>query len=414
MTIRSESFALARQDAPAAPTGAQTAAASAMTWRHHTSLSEINPESWDRLFPGRAEAWDYFRAIETTKKNEFTYSAIAVYAGDDLIAAAPAFGLNYRYDTALADTYKTTRDWIDRTMPWALRVPILGLGSPMTEECPVGFAPNLSADARGEALETLLSGLHTTAAAASKRMIIALKDITDQDAQWMHKSLTPHGYTRIASLPVATLPLPYKTIDEYLATLHTKVRSELRRKMRQAKDVEIEFRDNIDDIHDEIIRLYAQTRANRKASYDAFDEVPEDYFMRTIGSNPQARVMLCKVDGRIASFNLFLQEEHRIIGKFIGLNYEISRKHNIYFVNWMRMIQYCLDNGISELQTGQTSYQLKVRLGCKLKKSWIYFRHTIGLVNPLIGAIGARMDLDQGDPDLIALGNNAPYISPAN
>ena len=61
---------------------------------------------------------------------------------------------------------------------------------------------------------------------------------------------------------------------------------------------------------------------------------------------------------------------------------------------------------------GQTSYRQKARLGCKLKRSWIYFKHRNPLINPLFKLFGPMMAFDQMDPDLQALGQDAPYVEP--
>ena len=381
--------------------------------RYHTSISEIPRADWDQLFHAEAEGWDYFHAIEQTVSPAFRYAAIGVYTSSDcseLVAASPVFHIDYRLDTSLDARIKSITDWISKTFPSAFRLPVIGLGSPMTEECPIGFADHLSPTECDLALCQILAALNQSALDCGAR-VLALKDITDADAGMMNKTFSKAGFARMASLPVATLPLPYDSVDGYLAALPAKVRTDLRRKMRLAKHVTTEFRDNIEDIHDELVALYQETRANRKASYEAFDEIPEGYFDQTLKNCRNARVMLCRVDGKIASFNLFLEEEDRIIGKFIGMRYDIARKHNLYFVNWMKMVSYCIENGKTELQTGQTTYQLKIRLGCVLKKSWVYFRHTNNVVNLVFRTAGPSMGLDKADPDLKVLGDKARYQS---
>ena len=87
-----------------------------------------------------------------------------------------------------------------------------------------------------------------------------------------------------------------------------------------------------------------------------------------------------------------------------------AREHNLYFVNWMATVRLCIERGIPWLQTGQTSYRQKVRLGCKLKRSWVYFKDRRPLINPLFKTFGPRMAFDRMDPDLQALGDAAPYL----
>lgn len=428
MTQASTSFATAAAAAhriPAldvahsAPGRAQRVAAAAVgssldRWRivHVASIAQIAADDWNRLFPDASEDWGYFRACEAAGSQHFTFSAIAIYDGQRLIAAAPMFRLDYRLDTTLPARFKRFGDWLARVAPRLVKMPVLGLGSPMTEECPIGLDAALDAPARSRALAVLIDGMHAQAKAQHIK-ILALKDVTDADKQWADRPLHAAGFARMASLPVAILPLPHTSIEGYLKTMPSRARSDMRRKFKSAENIDVEWRDDIDDVYDEIIALYRATRANRKASYEAFDEVPEDYFRQVMRqSDGKARVMLCRIGGALASFNLCLVESDKVIGKFIGMNYELARQHNLYFVNWMKVMEYCIENEIPALQTGQTTYAVKARLGCKLKRSWIYFKHRGLVMGLLFRLAGPHLSLEAADPDLQALGDKAHYLAP--
>jgi len=380
--------------------------------RHVPSLADISREDWTRLFDSKVEGWDYFRACERATPEDFSASAIGVWAGDTLVAAAPIFRTDYRLDLSLEGPLKPAGEWLYKNAPNLVVVPVLGLGSPLTEECPIGFQPGLRPEERLAALQALLAGMDAYAK-AEKIPLLALKDITDRDAVWAHDLLSQDGFTRVATLPLATLHLPFKSEDEYLASLSASMRSDLRKKMRRAAKVKIEIRDSIDGIEDEIVALFEETKANRKTDYGSFDEVPANYFREVMQAMPgKAQLMLCRIDGTLATFNIFLIEPDRIIGKYVGMRYPLAREHNLYFVNWMATARLAMERGIPWLQTGHTSYKQKVRLGCKLKRSWVYFQYRNPLINPLFKLFGPMMAFDAMDPDLQALGDAAPYLEP--
>ncbi len=380
--------------------------------RHVPSIADIPREDWTRLFDSKAEGWDYFRACERAMPDDFTASAMSVYAGDTLIAAAPLFRTDYRLDLSLEGPLKPAVEWLYKNAPKLVVVPVLGVGSPLTEECPIGFQPGLPAQDRIAAFEALLAGLDAHAKAQSIPLL-ALKDVTDHDAVWAHEPLSRSGFTGVATLPLATLHLPFKSQDEYLASLSASMRSDLRKKMRRAAKAQIEIRESIEGIEDEIAQLFEETKANRKTDYGSFDEVPASYFREVARAMPgKAQIMLCRVDGRLATFNIFLIEPDRVIGKYVGMRYPLAREHNLYFVNWMATARLCMERGIPWLQTGHTSYRQKVRLGCKLKRSWIYFKYRNMAINPLFKLFGPMMAFDAMDPDLQALGDAAPYLEP--
>ena len=87
----------------------------------------------------------------------------------------------------------------------------------------------------------------------------------------------------------------------------------------------------------------------------------------------------------------------------------IETAHGVYFLNWMTMVRMCLEMGIDELRAGQTTYVTKCRLGCTLERSWIYFRHRTPAYNFMCRLLKTLFAIDRIDPDLKALGKQAPY-----
>jgi predicted N-acyltransferase len=374
------------------------------------SISAVGRRDWDRLFPGRAEGWDYFHACEQAGAEGFTSSAVGMFSGDTLIAAAPLFSSSYNLDLPLRGALQPVGNWLNRHMPKLLSMPILGMGSPLTEECPVGFLPILSGTERAQAFDALIDGMATHARSIGAS-VLTLKDVTDRDDKWMREPLENAGFVRVPTLPVATLHLPFKSEQDYLASLSSSMRSDIRKKMRALDHVQVTVIEDVGKASDEIVALFQETKAKRKVDYAEMDEVPDDYFREVLLSlGGRAKILIMRVEGEIACFSLFLEEKNRIIGKYVGMRYPLAREYNLYFLNWMLIVRRCIERGIQWLQTGQTSYRQKVRLGCKLKRSWVYFKHQGALMGPLVRAVGPMMAFDSMDPDLKALGENAPYL----
>ena len=374
------------------------------------SVTAVEHGMWDRLFPDTVEAWDYYRACERSAPQGFTTSAIGVFAGNELVAAAPLFNISHRLDTSLEGPLQPIGDWIGRKTPRLLNWPVLGMGSPLTEECPIGMLPSLSLADRAAAMTVLLDGMAETARAQGVS-VLAIKDVTDADAQWADAPLRQAGYMRAATLPVATLPVGFRTEAEYLASLSANMRKDLKRKMKSSANVQIEIRDSLDGIEEEVVALFEETKARRRTDYADFDEVPPAYFGEVVrGLRDKAIIVLCRVEGTLASFSLSLAEKDRIIAKYIGMRYPMAQEHNIYFVNWMAVVRLAIARGASWLQVGHTTYKQKVRLGCSLKRSWVYFRHRNPVLNAGLRLVSPYLAFDAKDPDLKELGATAPYL----
>ncbi len=374
------------------------------------SMSDVSRQAWHRLFPATSESWDFFRACELAPAPGFSTSVLAAFVGEDLVGAAPLFDTRFRLDMAMGPRLGAVTGWLAKRLPGVLDPSILAVGSPQSDECPIGIIPAATPGERAEILEKLLQAFlaHADAMGAA---ISVLKDVRDADTAWAHAPLAKAGFARMASLPLAILELPYQDENEYLATFSPRFRSEMRRKMRQSAEVTTETRSSIDDVEDEITDLFQKTRASRRADYGSFDDVGPRFFHELLRAlDGKAQVMLARHSGKLVSFNLFLVEPERVLAKFIGMRYPEARELNLYYYNWMMMVRYCIEHRIPVLQTGQTTYEIKTRLGSKLKKSWIYARHRRPLVNRALHAVAPYAALDKSDPDLRTLGTEAPYV----
>ena len=385
----------------AAITASRSAATTATIHaRWLASVGELSRAQWDALFPGRAENWGYFRACERSGHDGVTTAAIAAFFGETLVAAAPLFETAYHLDMALPGPLQKAAAVLRRVAPSLLKKSIVSIGSPWTEECPVGLHPALNIDQRATAFSALVAGMERHADANGIALRV-LKDVEDRDAEWMTPILARLGYARAPNLPVAILHLPFESEAAYLASLSSNMRRDLKRKMRSADKVQVEICHSIAGIEDEITALFLETKARSKAEYAGFDDVPADYFRNVVAAlGDRALIVLTRVDGVLASFSISLMEDNRVIGKYLGMRYPLATEHNVYFINWMVIVRLCIARGIRWLQTGQTTYNQKTRLGCKLKRSWIFFKHRGTFTAAIVRAVGSRLRFDTLDPDL--------------
>ena len=85
------------------------------------------------------------------------------------------------------------------------------------------------------------------------------------------------------------------------------------------------------------------------------------------------------------------------IDKFIGFSLPLARTLNLYVLSWMTNVRYCLARGIPVLQTGQTAYAMKLRMGSELRDNWIYFRHRNPILNAILRLAGPLLAADRHD-----------------
>jgi hypothetical protein len=88
------------------------------------------------------------------------------------------------------------------------------------------------------------------------------------------------------------------------------------------------------------------------------------------------------------------------IDKFIGFDYDISKKYNLYFVSWCFNVEWCLKNSIRFYQTGQTDYYPKLKLGGRLIPLYAYLRHENLLLNLILKLLALFLKPENFDEDI--------------
>ena len=265
------------------------------------SIGDFARNEWDRMFPDDLENWPYYHAIERSQLAGFEWLYFAVRDDEGkLLAAVPAFVTDYRLDTTLAGPLRRVTSAIARVFPRLLSQRLLSFGSPVGEACHLGFDCGLDLTAQTRLLDTLFSKVEKYARRRGISML-AVKDATSaQDGLWTAVAAA-HGLRRQPGLPTALLDIRFESLESYLAALSRPTRKDLRRKLKASTPIRVEWRENIDDVIDEVMRLYRATLAQAALT---FEELTPEFFtgvLREMG--PRARCATYWLDDRLVAFN---------------------------------------------------------------------------------------------------------------
>ncbi|MFG1424834.1 GNAT family N-acetyltransferase [Roseixanthobacter glucoisosaccharinicivorans] len=377
-------------------------AASTVTGGTMPGIRAIEKADWDADRPGESEGWAYLRTCEIDPPQAMELAAVAVNDGHGFAAGACLFTLKYRLDTPFQDgvlgrVCAAIAARAPRLMEWRM----LGVGSPFTERCPISLHPRVAPGARQPVAAALCQAVEAQAR-RQNASLIAFKDIAPPDLERFSPALSAAGYVAIESLPVAVLDLAgCRDLDAYLAHLSSATRKDLRRKLRRAGEVDVEWRSSIAGIEHEIAALYDSTRTRSHVRYGDFEELPGDYFPRIAAALGGQAVFACyRVDGVLAAFNLLLVEGDRVIDKFLGMAYPLGPDHDLYALSWMENVRFCQRIGRRYLQTGQTAYASKLRFGSTLEPRVHLVKHRNRVIHQAIRLAAPLLAFPRWDPDL--------------
>jgi hypothetical protein len=369
---------------------------------HVTSgIGALSETEWARCYPQEAEGWQYYRACEMRAVPGVSLAAVEVRDGAGLAAAAPLFQLSYRLDTPLQGRLRSLAESVSRHLPSLTEWRMLAVGSPHADRCHIALRPDLTEAQRDSALAALVRTVEVEGE-SRKAALIVYKDLSGAELAATQGILGRARYNQIRSLPVASLDLKgTPDLEGYIASLSPSTRKDVRRKLKGAGGVRVERRTSIEDLADKIDTLYEETRQHSSVHYGDFEALPPDYF-RSVAqcAGEQARFMLYWVGDELAAFNLLLLGRDTVIDKFLGMRYPLARDNNLYVVSWIENVRFCLETGRRWLQSGQTAYSSKLRLGSHLNASSIFARHRNPVVNRLIRLAAPYAAFDRWDPDL--------------
>lgn len=364
------------------------------------SIEAFGREEWNRLFPDELEDWNYYRAVERSGLADFSWLYFAVRDDRQLRAAVPAFLTDYELDTTLGGPLRRVTDALSRWFPRLLRQRMLGLGSPVAEACHLGFAPDTPAAEQRRLLDAILARAEAYAQEHRVQMFATKDSPGAQDALWADAAQRQR-MRRQPGLPTAYLEVPFASIDEYLGALSKATRKDMRRKLKSASALRVERRTNIDDISEDVMRLYRSTHANAEFS---FEELTPEYFggvLRELGD--RASCVTYWLGDQLVAFNLVLHDGRRLLDKFLGMDYAVARSYNLYFCTWFENVRYCIEQRIPLYQSGQGLHGVKLRLGSRLSANWLWYRHRNRVLDAMFALVERVARLDRHDPELAAL-----------
>jgi hypothetical protein len=372
-----------------------------LTARITSGIGALSEAEWSACYPDDPEGWAYHRACEMRAAPGVALAAVEVRDTSGLAAAAPLFEIAYRLDTPLQGRLRGLADIVARRLPSLTEWRMLAVGSPYADRCHIAIRPDLAERRRNEVLTTLLHAVESEAQ-SRKAALIVYKDLSGAELTALEGVLGGARYNQIRSLPVAALDLDgVNDVDGYLAGLSASTRKDIRRKLKGAGGVRVERRTDIEDLAGKIDALYEETRQNSSVHYGDFEALPPDYFRSVAESaGEQARFMLYWVGDELAAFNLLLLGRDTVVDKFLGMRYPLARDNNLYVVSWIENVRFCLETGRRWLQSGQTAYSSKLRMGSQLAASSIFARHRNPVINRLIRVAAPLAAFDRWDPDL--------------
>ena len=337
------------------------------------TIKDIPREDWENLFCKEiTEGYDYQKTLEESNLKEFAFGYLLGKKDKDLVAIIPFFVMDF----SLPSLTQGPLHWILSGLKGLLRLKIIFLGAPTTEEFYFGIA-------KTENLDTLMeNAIKFLLAYVKQNRIngIAFYNLSQKNAA-LADYLKKRKFIELEGLPNTLAEINSNSWDGYLNSLSHNMRKDVKRKLRKSESLvklNTFVREDIEDISSEIYKLYSN---NFDDSGVHFEVLTEEFF-KNIGKNMPgiAKYFITYDKDKIVAFNLCLVKGDLCIDKFIGFDSAVSHQYHLYFTSFRHNIEWCIKNGIRYYQPGATDYHPKVRLGAKLIPLHVYAK----AMNPVL------------------------------
>jgi hypothetical protein len=114
----------------------------------------------------------------------------------------------------------------------------------------------------------------------------------------------------------------------------------------------------------------------------------------------KVKFFLWRQDGRIIAFGLFTLQGEAICHDYVGFDYAVAFKLNLYYRVFHDVIDWALANGCKRFYSGSLNYDPKWHLRQSLYPIDLYVRHTSDAVNAVFRRILPLMEPTRSDPIL--------------
>lgn len=305
------------------------------------------PEGFLASFP---EDGPFYQAFQDARVECFDLGCLAVSRNGTRIAVAPYFLMDFQLGTMLPDS------WLGSLLS-RITIRIACVGHPSVD------LGQIDGELSAPVLEIINREL------AKYAPLVSYKGFG-------HDLPLGAGFVRARGLSVPVL----KIEGDYYSRLKSNRRNYLKRKMKLASGLKCEERDDLpDELVPLVYRLYLNVYQNAELR---FERLNMDYFYRT---KAISKWLLFYEADTLIGFTQVLCRNGRMVHKYIGMDYAQSRKHGLYFMLFLKAIDACVRDGLTELELGVTAYDFKKKLGGDLVETHLYYRHNNRILNWLLG-----------------------------
>lgn len=299
------------------------------------------------------------------------YFQLVRFKGKQLIAFLSKEKKGFWYENFIETPAKLILERIDK--------PLLVLGNLLqTNHCGIFFCPSIT-DPKEKALivETLCKKTQKICA-ASAILITNIYESNNHFLNYLDASF--HQFHSEPDLQL-TIDPTWKTMEDYLQSLHSKYRVRAKKILKESADLEVRPL-QLEEIKQYNEKIFALNRQVMKHVKFSVGDISPGYFY-DIASYFGERFTMNGYfkNGELIGFSSLITENKILNSHFIGMNYEFINANKLYNRILYDNLQFGIEHQLELVKYGRTATEIKTTIGAKPLAMVNYIKHQNSMIN---------------------------------
>ena len=349
-----------------------TVAAEDYVVRTHSDIADVDAREWDSLLEADdLQATHRFIGVcQRSRVADAAYRHVTVHGGGDLLAIASFSRMQVELDLLSPGVVRGVTRAVRRWRRDFLRVPVAFCG------LPVSFGQS-SLRIRPGAAAPRIAGLVAQElerwAQGSGAGILCFKEFAPPDLPLV-EPLLERGYFRAPSLPACTLDIAWRTFEEYLGAMRAGYRRQVLSTLRARDRLGLEVR-LVPDWEREAARIFPLYEQVMDRAPFHLERLNLAFFQHLAAGFPgRTSALLVERDGALLAAAILHHAPRSLAFLLAGIEYDRNRQSQAYLTLVAEIVAEAIRRGATRLDLGQTTYDLKGRLGAGTSPRWLYIK----------------------------------------
>lgn len=236
-----------------------------------------------------------------------------------------------------------------------------------------------------EALNVIAQEIKSLAKRTKPLHAVLVKDFLNKSLP-LTKHFMDFGFASMHVEPNMILELDpnWKTYEDYKNALKSKYRVKVNKADKTSRTLTARIFSETDfaTYKDELQKLYENTIANANFNAQVLDL--NTYIKLRATYHEDFIVKAYFIEDTLVGFLTALANNKHLDAHFIGLNYELNKRHAIYPRILNDYVRIGIDKQVSHINLGRTASEIKSTIGALPVDLTVYIRHKRSLINTVI------------------------------